>query len=87
MNKDAYINVDQPAYSSIIVEARGRVGLVTLNRPKAMNALNTELSREVLAALNAFDSDTSIGAMVLTGSEKAFAEGDDIKEMHQKSFG
>lgn len=60
--------------------------MITLNRPKAMNALSRELSREVHAALVAFDSDTSIGAMVLTGSEKVFAAGGDISEMHRKSF-
>jgi enoyl-CoA hydratase len=86
LNKDYHMIVDQPAYSSIIAETRGRVGLVSLNRPKAMNALNSDMSRQVLAALRAFDGDESIGAMVLTGSEKFFAAGADIKEMHQKSF-
>lgn len=86
LNKDYHMIVDQPAYSSIIAETRGRVGLVSLNRPKAMNALNSDMSRQVLAALRAFDGDESIGAMVITGSEKFFAAGADIKEMHQKSF-
>jgi enoyl-CoA hydratase len=73
-------------YRHILAEARSGVGLVTLNRAKALNALNDELSREVLAALRSFDADPSIGAMVITGSEKAFAAGADIKEMQAKSF-
>lgn len=86
MNKDPQIKIDRPSYESIIAEARGRVGLITLNRPKAMNALNEELSQEVIGALKAFDGNASIGAIVLTGSEKAFAAGADIREMHEKSF-
>jgi enoyl-CoA hydratase len=74
------------AYENIIVEARGRVGVVTLNRPKALNALSTPLIRELLAALHAFESDEAIGAVVLTGSEKAFAAGADIKEMQSLTF-
>lgn len=62
------------------------MGLITLNRPKAMNALNDDLSQEVIGALKAFDDDASIGAIVLTGFEKAFAAGADIREMHEKSF-
>jgi enoyl-CoA hydratase len=73
-------------YRHIIAESRSRVGLVTLNRAKALNALNDDLSREVLAALRVFDVDPSIGAMVLTGTEKAFAAGADIKEMQAKTF-
>jgi enoyl-CoA hydratase len=68
-------------YETILTETRGKVGLVTLNRPKALNALNTTLMTEVVAALAAFDADAAIGCIVLTGSEKAFAAGADIKEM------
>ncbi len=73
-------------YEHILVETRGRVGIVTLNRPSALNALNNALSEEVLAAMRAFDADPGVGAMVLTGSEKAFAAGADIREMQQKAF-
>ena len=74
------------AYENIIVEKRGRVGLITLNRPKALNALNAALVADIAHALDDFDADTEIGAMVLTGSEKAFAAGADIKEMKEKTF-
>ncbi|MDH3669028.1 MAG: enoyl-CoA hydratase [Paracoccaceae bacterium] len=74
------------AYENIIVETREQVGLITLNRPKAMNALNSILMRELGEALLAFDADQGIGAIVITGSEKAFAAGADIKEMQPKSF-
>ncbi len=74
------------AYETILVETRGKVGLVTLNRPKALNALNTTVLREVVQALNAFEADRSVGAIVITGSEKAFAAGADIKEMQHKSY-
>jgi enoyl-CoA hydratase len=69
------------AYENILVETRGRVGLVTLNRPKALNALSPDLMRELGEALTNFDSDDAIGAIVITGSEKAFAAGADIKAM------
>src|SRR5580700_8738428 len=69
------------AYENILVETRGRVGLVTLNRPKALNALNDALMDELGAALKAFDADDDIGAIVITGSEKAFAAGADIGMM------
>jgi enoyl-CoA hydratase len=72
-------------YEMILTETRGRVGLITLNRPQAMNALNNQLMREVMDALEAFDKDEDIGAMVITGNEKAFAAGADIKEMSGKS--
>ncbi|WP_024586715.1 enoyl-CoA hydratase [Aliihoeflea sp. 2WW] len=74
------------AYETILVETRGRVGLITLNRPKALNALNSEVLKDVVAAAEAFEADPKIGAIVLTGSEKAFAAGADIKEMHSKSY-
>jgi len=74
------------AYENVIVETRGAVGLITLNRPKAMNALNAALMAELTTALDDFEADDAIGAMVLTGSEKAFAAGADIKEMQSKTF-
>jgi len=74
------------AYKTITVETRDHVGLVRLNRPKAMNALNSEMMRELGEALLKFDADDSVGAMVITGSDKAFAAGADIKEMQAKSF-
>ena len=73
-------------YTSILVETRGRVGLITLNRPQAMNALNNQLMRELMDALADFDKDENIGAMVITGNEKAFAAGADIKEMADKTI-
>ena len=74
------------AYETILVETRGKVGLITLDRPKALNALNSKVLAELLAAVKAFEADSRIGAMVLTGSEKAFAAGADIKEMQSKSY-
>lgn len=74
------------AYETIMVETRGRVGLITLNRPKALNALNSQILAELLAATHAFELDPEIGAMVLTGSEKAFAAGADIKEMQSRTY-
>ena len=72
-------------YEMILVETRGRVGLITLNRPQALNALNNQLMRELMDALDAFDKNEAVGAMVVTGNEKAFAAGADIKEMADKS--
>ncbi len=72
-------------YDTVLVETRGRVGWITLNRPEALNALNTQVMRDVVAAASAFDTDEGIGAIVLTGSERAFAAGADIKEMSDKS--
>jgi len=74
------------AYETILTEKRGRVGLMTLNRPKALNALNSQLLKEVLDAAQAWERDPEIGAIVITGSEKAFAAGADIKEMQARSF-
>jgi enoyl-CoA hydratase len=74
------------AYETILVETRGRVGLITLNRPKALNALNSTLIGEVNDALDGFERDAGIGCIVLTGSEKAFAAGADIKEMASLSY-
>ena len=73
-------------FETILTETRGRVGLITLNRPKALNALNSQLIGELGKALDLFEADPAIGAVVLTGSEKAFAAGADIKEMSEKTF-
>lgn len=73
-------------YENILVETRGRVGLITLNRPKALNALNDALMDELGAALTAFDADEAIGCMVIAGSEKAFAAGADIGMMSKYTF-
>ncbi|RVH88120.1 enoyl-CoA hydratase, partial [Sinorhizobium medicae] len=73
-------------YETLLVETRGRVGLITLNRPQALNALNAAVMRDLHEALNAFDADKGVGAIVLTGSEKAFAAGADVKEMQALDF-
>ena len=73
-------------YQNIIVETRGKVGLVTLNRPKALNALNDDLVDELGLALDAFEGDENIGCVVITGSEKAFAAGADITMMANFSY-
>ncbi|WP_298726510.1 enoyl-CoA hydratase [uncultured Ferrovibrio sp.] len=74
------------AYENILVETRGPVGLITLNRPQALNALNTQLMQEMGKALDAFEADDAIGCIIITGSEKAFAAGADIKEMQPKNY-
>ena len=74
------------AYENITAEKKGKVGVVTLNRPKALNALSSPLSRELAKALDDFEADTEIGCIVITGSEKAFAAGADIKEMQPKTY-
>ena len=74
------------AYETILVETRGPVGLITLNRPKALNALSDQLVTELGQALDALEADDSVGAIVVTGSEKAFAAGADIKEMQGFSY-
>ena len=71
---------------NIIVKIEGAIGVVTLNRPKALNALNSELLGELAAALEAFDADDAVRVIVLTGSERAFAAGADIKEMAPRSY-
>ncbi len=74
------------SYQNIIVETKGKVGLVTLNRPQALNALNEALIAELNEALSGFEADPAIGCTVITGSEKAFAAGADVKEMAEKTF-
>ncbi|HEY8613481.1 MAG TPA: enoyl-CoA hydratase [Roseomonas sp.] len=73
-------------YGMIRAETRGKVGLITLDRPSALNALCDQLMTEVGQALRAFDADPAVGAIVLTGSEKAFAAGADIKEMKDRTY-
>ena len=73
-------------YENILVETRGNVGLITLNRPDALNALNSALIEDLYQALVAFEADDDIGCLVLTGSEKAFAAGADIKEMQTRDY-
>ncbi|ROO05850.1 enoyl-CoA hydratase [Pseudomonas fluorescens] len=73
-------------YETILLETHGRVGLITLNRPQALNALNAQLVREVNQALDALEADANIGCIVLTGSKKAFAAGADIKEMAELTY-
>lgn len=73
-------------YENILVETRGRVGLITLNRPQALNALNDATMREVVDAATGFDRSAEVGAIVLTGSQKAFAAGADIKEMSSQTY-
>ncbi|MBI1209330.1 MAG: enoyl-CoA hydratase [Azospirillum sp.] len=74
------------AYETIVVETRGAVGLVTLNRPKALNALSDKLMTELGQAIDGFEADDAVGAIVITGSERAFAAGADIKEMASFSY-
>jgi enoyl-CoA hydratase len=73
-------------YETVILERKGAVGIVTLNRPQALNALSAALIRDLGAALDALEDDAAIGAIVITGSDKAFAAGADIKEMADKTF-
>ncbi|MBL8447006.1 MAG: enoyl-CoA hydratase [Zoogloeaceae bacterium] len=74
------------SFENIIVETRGKVGWITLNRPKAMNALNDALANELVTALSGLEADEAIGCIVITGSEKAFAAGADIKAMAQYTY-
>src|SRR3954453_11276763 len=74
------------AFETILVETRGRGGLITLNRPQALNALNSTLVGEINATLDGFEADPGVGCVVITGSEKAFAAGADIKEMADLSY-
>ena len=77
---------DAQSFAMILVETHGKVGLIRLNRPAALNALCDQLMDELGTQLRAFDADPAIGAIVVTGSEKAFAAGADIKEMQSRSF-
>jgi enoyl-CoA hydratase len=74
------------SYQNIIVETKGRVGIIRLNRPQALNALNRALVAELIQAIDAFEADAGIGCLLLTGNDKAFAAGADIKEMADKTF-
>jgi len=74
------------AYETILVESRGPIGLITLNRPQALNALNAELIGELNQALESYDADPEIAVMVITGADRAFAAGADVKEMQDKDF-
>ena len=74
------------AYQNILVETRGKVGLITLNRPQALNALNGALIAELNTVLDLWEADDAVACMVITGSEKAFAAGADIKEMKSKTY-
>lgn len=80
------MSTEAPKYEYILVEKRGKVGLITLNRPKALNALCDGLVKELVDQLRIFDADPEIGAIVITGSERAFAAGADIKEMSSKTY-
>ncbi|MFT4152167.1 MAG: enoyl-CoA hydratase-related protein, partial [Paracoccaceae bacterium] len=74
------------SFETILAETRGRVRLITLNRPQALNALNRQVAREIIAAATEAEGDPDIGALVITGSAKAFAAGADIKEMQPQDF-
>ncbi len=74
------------SYQTIVVETKGRVGIIRLNRPQALNALNAALIAELIQAVKAYEADDGIGCILITGSDKAFAAGADIKEMAGKSF-
>jgi enoyl-CoA hydratase len=74
------------AYENLIVATKGRVGIITLNRPQALNALNRALVMELTQAIDAYEADAAIGCLLITGSDKAFAAGADIKEMADKTF-
>ena len=72
-------------YETILVETKGKVGIIRLNRPQALNALNAQVNKDLTAAVDAFEADATIMCIIITGSEKAFAAGADIKEMQAKS--
>mgnify|MGYP002041136149 FL=1 len=74
------------SYETILLDIKGRVGLITLNRPQALNALNAQIVGEVNQALDRLEADPQIGCIVITGSKKAFAAGADIKEMAELSY-
>jgi enoyl-CoA hydratase len=74
------------AYETILVDTKGKVGVITLNRPQALNALNAQVIKEMSQALDVFEANEAIGCIVITGSDKSFAAGADIKEMQNKTF-
>jgi enoyl-CoA hydratase len=74
------------SYQNIIVETKGRVGIIRLNRPQQLNALNRALIAELIQAIDAYEADDGVGCLLITGNEKAFAAGADIKEMADKTF-
>jgi enoyl-CoA hydratase len=80
------LRVKRMSYQNIVVETKGRVGLIRLNRPQALNALNEALAAEFTQAVSAFEKDDAVGCILVTGSEKAFAAGADIKEMVDKTY-
>src|SRR6266498_3667006 len=82
----AFVKEDGMTYANIVVETRGRVGLIRLNRPQRMNALNDALAAELSQALAALDGDLDIGAIVITNNEKAFAAGADISAMAEWDY-
>jgi enoyl-CoA hydratase len=86
LNREQEASRLKSSYKTILVTSKGKVGLITLNRPHALNALNTLLISELNRALDAFEADPAVGCIVITGSEKAFAAGVDIKEMQAKTF-
>ncbi len=85
-NAHKYAHESKMSTENIIVETRGRIGLIRLNRAAALNALNSALMRELAHAVDGFEADGNIGCIVITGSDKAFAAGADIKEMADKAF-
>ncbi|OBZ83079.1 putative enoyl-CoA hydratase, mitochondrial [Choanephora cucurbitarum] len=86
VTRQASTSTDEKSYTHILTETKGKVGLITLNRPKALNALCSDLFTEINDALRSYDNNDNIGAVVITGSKKAFAAGADIKEMKDNSF-
>jgi enoyl-CoA hydratase len=86
LSREQEASKPSPPYETLLVTTEGKVGLITLNRPHALNALNTLLIKELNRALDRFEADPAIGCIVITGSEKAFAAGVDIKEMQAKNF-
>ena len=83
---ESKVQPDSAEYETVLVSQDGRVATVTLNRPRALNALNAALVRELVDAVETLDTDPSVGVIVITGSEKAFAAGADIKEMKDRTF-
>ena len=80
------MSVTEKQFENILVEQTGRVAVITLNRPKALNALSSGMEKEVVEAVEGLDSNPDVGCIVITGSEKAFAAGADIKEMKDKTY-